>query len=199
MSKDSIKEISNMLLENDKRSSYKEEKFKANTFMEKMGFKDNELFEQKHDEMLYELMDEKVAKNILFQIIKINEIVKNGKNSKNLTTENESLIRSNISSKVKNIQFKPEFPIQSYNSYIIGFVDILIEFEMIDGRKIYFVLEIKTKIESIGALLRQLNTYRSNLDNFYQYIVIVPNSTEKQRNILKMSDVWLINIEDVIK
>ena len=171
-------ELKNMF---SNKGGNKEKDLKANTMLEKMGFKDNELFEQEHDNMLCSLMDESVIIKIFSLTSKIPE--------------------ENIKKTTLDIKIKPEFPIKTYNGYIIGYADLLAEFRLKDKEKIdvKFILciEIKTKIESIGALLRQINTYKEYLNCIF-YIVIAPNVNNNQRNVLKMSGIHLIDIKDII-
>jgi len=173
------------------RSGNKEKDLKANTMLEKMGFRDNELFEQEHDNMLYSLMNKDI-------VIKFLQMVG--------FSDKDGWTKEKIIEKV-DIYFKPEFPVTTYNNYIVGYIDLLCVCKRDSGGSnphyTIFAIEIKTKIESIGALLRQINTYRNYLkgDKYlrnYYYIVIMPDPTENQKNILNMSGIFLLDIKDVI-
>ena len=160
-------------------------KEKANTHLEKMGFKDNELFEQEHDNMLCDLMNDDIMLKILYM------------SQPQLPKLDYEYIKSLF--KVECI--KPEYPVKSHNEYIIGYIDILTEFSFdhkkFENRRIRLVIEIKTKIESIGALIRQINTYKEYL-KAVSYTVIAPNTTEKQKDILLKSGIVLLDIKNVV-
>ena len=62
---------------------------------------------------------------------------------------------------------------------------------------IELIIEVKTKIDSIGELIRQINTYRTII-NEGCFVVVSPNITDIQRKRLGESDIYLIDVKELI-
>lgn len=116
---------------------------RAKTNLEKMGFVDPDRKESKHDVLQLQILEnpEKLIKGIT------------KKELKDLKIESAIL----------------EVPVLSTNSYsnskfIVGYLDCLIVFSFDDGKEYRsettLAIEIKTKVESFGDTLRQINTYK---------------------------------------
>lgn len=104
---------------------------KQETFLEKLGFQDQELKTAKHDEMIISIFENPNM------IINSNSFV-----LKKITLE-EPIVKTNFSS-----------------TYIIGYLDVFMSFKTDKGNH-YLGIEIKPKIENIGELLRQMQTYKT--------------------------------------
>ena len=87
------------------------------------------------------------------------------------------------------IKISSEVPIFGYNSFIIGYWDVVIEFarsiELGDGVKVIFPahepyhIEVKPKISSFGQTLRQLKTYMSYQKGNASIILYTPDTRFK--------------------
>ncbi len=150
----------------DTKSGIKEKNLKANTMLEKMGFRDEELTSKTHDDIFIELMN----KELLFSMgLFINKYIDK-----------------------TDMTITPEYPIVTNNSFVIGYIDILLKTcnEIIP-------IEIKTKLENnIGATIRQINTYKLHIKSS-DFVIIAPEITNKQKDILKMSGIHSISMKDI--
>lgn len=111
---------------------------KAKTYLEKLGFFDEELRTPKHDDMF------------LWLIENYRTVIKHFDPNYNFEKYNEKIVG--------------EYPVK-VRDFIVGFLDA-----QING----YAFEIKTQINSIGELLRQINTYRIHL-SYYKFIIISPD------------------------
>lgn len=116
---------------------------RAKTNLEKMGFVDPDRKESKHDILQLQILEN--PEKLIMAITK--------KELKDL----------------KVLSVNLEVPVLSKNSYgsskfIVGYLDCLILFSFDDGKneriETTLGIEIKTKIESFGDTLRQINTYK---------------------------------------
>lgn len=68
-----------------------------------------------------------------------------------------------------------EYPLKSYNNFILGYIDLMIEFNIEKGyfqhfdngsnsplRKQFIAFEVKPEVKSIGEVLRQFQYYKSS-------------------------------------
>ena len=68
----------------------------------------------------------------------------------------------------KIIKFELERPVTKQGGYIVGYIDIMLIGDIFAENQKYgeyyekkvLAIEVKTKIQSIGEILRQINTYR---------------------------------------
>jgi hypothetical protein len=137
-------------------------KIKANTMLEKMGFKDTDLGSPKHDELIAWIFNN--ALGICKSVIKDAEVLG-----------------------IKKIYL--ETPVTKNNGYIIGYTDVEIRASVNVTRKafierersaetnwvwadveypeityrdtIHIIIEAKPSVPSIGEVLRQFNTYKT--------------------------------------
>lgn len=128
---------------------------RAKTNLEKMGFVDPDRKESKHDVLQLQILEnpEKVVRSI-----------------------------SNIELNNLEIEYvKLEHPVISKTNYssakfIVGYIDVLISFLYNNGENSYkkggvLAIEIKTKIESFGDTLRQINTYKQYCNDKFFFVV----------------------------
>lgn len=167
------------------------------TLLAKMGFQDDDLKTKRHDEMFCKLLDPIVMNRIL-----------------------ENLFGKEIVMKIE-WDINPEFPIITETGYLVGFIDIMSKFKTTSGQYISLMIEIKTSINNIGELLRQINLYklywydsvnpvigkryyngRLVLDREYNgkflLIVVSENINEEQKKILKINSTYLVDFKDVV-
>lgn len=113
---------------------------KANTIIEKFGFKDDDLKTPEHDKMLLWLNENWLKVVTEFELLPTNE------------------------EELKNAQPKItiEIPVMGgyRNNYNIGFIDLAVEYQLKTYTMLFF-FEIKPEIKSIGEIIRQINFYRS--------------------------------------
>ncbi len=150
------------------KSENKEKNLKANTMLEKMGFRDEELTSKTHDDIFVELMN----KELLFNIgLLINRYIKK-----------------------EDMVISPEHPVVTNNNFVIGYIDILLS---VHDDNVSIPIEIKTEVENnIGATIRQINTYKLHLKNS-DFVIIAPKITNKQKDIFTMSGMDLMSMTDV--
>lgn len=87
--------------------------------------------------------------------------------------------------KNKDIVYTLEKPV-ARNGFIIGYIDVFVERP---GK----AFEIKTKIDNVGDLLRQINTYRYHLHaNLYDYDWYVICPDDRFEDLLKSQDIGFI-------
>ena len=114
------------------------EKNKWTTLEKKYGFEDKELTTPKHDDLVIKLLD----KNYFIKYI--------------IREYSEGLFD------LETLDIKSEIPIHSYNSFIIGYWDIVASCISSNHKtKYYLMVEVKPSIRSFGETLRQINTYKS--------------------------------------
>ena len=149
---------------------------------------DKQLKTPKHDAMVLWLMD----KDNYSQYLSFDNVIKPG--------ETYSL---------KDISVLSEVPIMSSPTFIAGYVDLKITGKYVSeiGGYRYFinhVIEVKPKIESFGAVLRQVNSYKKfmkNQDNQY-YIFTLDSRFDSQfesQGIKVLHPPEEITIEDMVK
>ncbi len=139
---------------------------KAQTLLQKMGFRDGDLSTPLHDEIMLWL-----------------------------DANMEGIIRSfdwlkswmNPDLAQQNPEFHPggktwEVPITvGQNNYVVGFIDLRVEtkFVLPGQRETHYGpdlnFEVKTSIPSLGELLRQINTYRAHCTGRQTFIVVAPD------------------------
>lgn len=130
---------------------------KAKTNLEKMGFLDLDR-NKNHDELQLEIL-----------------------------SNPEKLVRSISKSELKNLKIKSvdlEVPVVSqsgYNSskFIVGYLDCVI-IAKFDGGYAHLAIEIKTKIDSFGDTLRQINTYKQYKKDFIYCIASQDDKYKEQ-------------------
>lgn len=141
---------------------------KAKTNLEKLGFLDPDRKNPTHDEIQIWVLSniEKIINH--YSKFEVSEII-------SVSLENPVFQNNN-----------------SYYStkYIVGYIDVcaVIKFKGID-REFVLYIEIKSKIDSFGDLVRQIQTYKTYLgQNSYQkYIVISPD--DKYKDALKTQNI----------
>ena len=149
---------------------------------------DKQLKTPKHDAMVLWLMD----KDNYSQYLSFDNVIKPGKTYS-----------------LKDISVLSEVPIMSSPTFIAGYADLKITGEYVSeiGGYRYFinhVIEVKPKIESFGAVLRQVNSYKKfmkNQDNQY-YIFTLDSRFDSQfesQGIKVLHPPEEITIEDMVK
>ena len=149
---------------------------KANTYIEKLGFKDKDIRSNIHDKLVLSLFD----MNKLYSLLNLNGIciVQDYYEVKEDNYEITSRKRVRIEEIKGCLKIISEHPIKSNYGQVLGFIDIKI---MINRAGCYFhkitnenplriesrnieelVIEIKSKITTFGEILREINFYRSN-------------------------------------
>ena len=141
----------------------------AKTYIEKLGFKDDDLYEKNHDELMQFLVNNKkfIAKYIGTQT--------------GLYPVNPSGIELELEYCLKN------------GIYVNGFVDAYLTYNR-NGRELKFLIEIKTKINSFGAVLRELNYYKSVLN--YNWIILFSND-DKYRKLFEEQGIIFVTEKDI--
>lgn len=145
------------------------------TFLTKMGFKDEDLMSQDHDNILMALMNDSIIDKIVYII-------------------NKAMGRT-IPKTESKWTLVPEYPVNPSGKFIIGFIDLLAYTERWTADKL--CIEIKTRIDSVGALMRQMNTYREYMPGSC-FVVVAPNTTEAQKKVLTLSGICLIDINELL-
>ena len=149
---------------------------------------DKQLKTPKHDAMVLWLMD----KDNYSQYLSFDNVIKPG--------ETYSL---------KDISVLSEVPIMSSPTFIAGYADLKITGKYVSeiGGHRYFinhVIEVKPKIESFGAVLRQVNSYKKfmkNANNHY-YIFTLDYRFDSQfesQGIKVLHPPEDITIEDIVR
>ena len=149
---------------------------------------DKQLKTPKHDAMVLWLMD----KDNYSQYLSFDNVIKPG--------ETYSL---------KDISVLSEVPIMSSPTFIAGYADLKITGKYVSeiGGYRYFinhVIEVKPKIESFGAVLRQVNSYKKfmkNANNHY-YIFTLDSRFDSQfesQGIKVLHPPEDITIEDIVR
>ena len=148
---------------------------------------DKQLKTPKHDAMVLWLMD----KDNYSQYLSFDNVIKRG--------ETYSL---------KDISVLSEVPIMSSPTFIAGYADLKITGKYVSemGYRYFInhVIEVKPKIESFGAVLRQVNSYKkfmNNVDNQY-YIFTLDSRFDSQfdsQGIKVLHPPEDVTIEDMIK
>lgn len=151
---------------------------KAKTLQEKLGFKDEDLISDKHDEIILWLFDNSL------------EVVRKLFKDKGEVDENTI--------KISKVSF--EYPvINSFrtNKNIIGFIDAVIYFSyQKNNETIHYsiAVEVKSYIKSIGELLRQINLYKEFTKNYF--VVISPD--DRFIKILESEDIRFYKYKPVL-
>ena len=151
---------------------------------------DKQLKTTKHDAMVLWLMD----KDNYSQYLSFNNVIKLG-------NQEYSLAETRVLSEV---------PIMSSPTFIAGYADLQITgryvCEDLAWRDIYrnYVIEVKPKIESFGAVLRQVNSYKRfiNSSNNHYYIFTLDSRFDSQfesQGIKVLHPPEDVTIEDMIK
>lgn len=119
---------------------------RAKTNLEKMGFVDPDRKESQHDVLQLKILEnpEKLINSI----------------SKSVLTD----------LKIESIKLEKPVLSKGYNSkFIVGYLDCFIEATFDSGKEhrqlINLAVEIKSKVESFGDTLRQINTYKEYFDH----------------------------------
>ena len=150
---------------------------------------DKQLKTPKHDAMVLWLMD----KDNYSQYLSFDDVVKS----------------CGIKYSLKDISVLSEVPIMSSPTFIAGYADLKITGKYVSeiGGYRYFinhVIEVKPKIESFGAVLRQVNSYKKfmkNQDNQY-YIFTLDSRFDSQfesQGIKVLHPPEDITIEDIVR
>ena len=149
---------------------------------------DKQLKTPKHDAMVLWLMD----KDNYYQCLNFNNALKVGE-------KEYSLVKTIVSSEV---------PIMSSSTFIAGYADLKITgiytFGKYDSIPINHVIEVKPKIESFGAVLRQVNSYKKfiNNSNNHYYIFTLDSRFDSQfesQGIKVLHPPEDVTIEDMVK
>lgn len=214
--------------------------YKDKSLMSKMGFHDDDLKTSTHDDMFVKIIDplviNKISKLINLEI-EFSFIDDKNKPIYMRKSKKEKRMWSDIKpDKLECMKWyiKPEFPVVTDTGFLIGFVDVLsihsyyyfydIKDSIWEGiRRIALVIEIKSKIDSIGELLRQINTYKQYMYNTLHpvlsrcyrdgyliidrkfeneyfdiyYVVISNNTTETQKRALSVNGTYLLDMKEL--
>jgi hypothetical protein len=163
---------------------------KSKTIIERHGFKDPELKTAKHDDLV--LWARKNVSGIAKQILppfgtNDSYLEKVWNKTKLQLDEDYTDNLSDLKNNIKIVEVLLEQPINS-GKWIIGFVDLVIKLKIPrykrhvgtgrDSANIY--IEVKTKIESFGELLRQVNMYRMYTQEELDFwVIICPDDSHK--------------------
>jgi len=171
---------------------------KAKTIQQRFGFADTDLRTPKHDEIMLWLDQNivSVIKELGFTKIKKSTVEWARKEGCP-----ESLIREALDSTAKSINDMTwEFPIKSRKSdFIIGFIDLRILFGRpslhlwekrgwaLGSERECLYFEVKSKIESLGEVIRQIRMYQEYTNGRHihydmwpgYYVIVCPDDTFK--------------------
>lgn len=150
---------------------------KAKTNLEKMGFVDPDRKESRHDVLQLQILE----------------------NPKEVVRSLSSIELNNL-----EIEFvKLEHPVISQTNYssakfIVGYIDVLISFLYNNGDAEYkkggvFAIEIKTKIESFGDTLRQINTYKQYSN--HKTVFVVASEDDRYKSQFESQDIRFYNFK----
>jgi hypothetical protein len=175
---------------------------KAGTLQQKLGFRDADLTTPKHDEMmlwLHENMVTFLVDHGLWTPQRATQKSFERQKRRGMENWREEPAWDSVSfldmppapSPKEQIKILWEYPITSgRNKYMIGFIDMLVsawgdysylynEYEKtwsIHGKSTkHFFIEIKTKIPSLGELVRQIRTYQTHVNGSHNWIVVCPD------------------------
>ena len=148
---------------------------------------DKQLKTPKHDAMVLWLMD----KDNYSQCLNFDNVIKVGEKKYSLT---ETIVSS-------------EVPIMSSPTFIAGYADLKITGRYdycYDNIRKYHIIEVKPKIESFGAVLRQINSYKKFINNMHTqyYIFTLDSRFDSQfesQGIKVLHPPEDVTIEDMIK
>jgi len=134
------------------------EEIKAKTNLEKLGFLDSDRKSPTHDEIQLWLLN-------------------------NATEIVSKIFKEGTQFEVTDIFLEqPIIQVNNHSGYksIIGYADAFIETKIITDTQLgkkgyYFCIEIKSKIDSFGDLVRQIHTYKRFLDGQTIFVVISPD------------------------
>ncbi len=144
----------------------------AKTYIEKLGFKDDDLYEKNHDELMEFLVNNKSQ---LLKCIRLRTGLRHIPGTEKLTLEYC----------IKN------------RDYVNGFIDVLLKYKRFGSdENIVFLIEIKTKINSFGAVLRELNYYKSAYLGNYNWIILFSND-DRYRKLFEEQGIMFITEEDI--
>lgn len=160
---------------------------------------DEELTTPKHDKLCILLLNKNVVKEYILNDNKIQLIIKNMLNNINYKGQlYDGWTKKDYETKYISHDIELETPIlekvvKSNSGFIIGYIDVLVQinikikYEWITNDKkeikettktFPLAIEVKTKIRSIGEVLRQLQTYKSTLG--YHLVLVSNDSTNKE-------------------
>lgn len=144
---------------------------KGQTLQQRFGFNNSDLTTPKHDEIMLWL-DENIEAIIAYLFVDA---------------------KSKKPSKVIEVIW--EKPIQARSGFIIGFVDMLVRVQT--TRRDYNVnhdvcFEVKTKIPSLGEMIRQINMYRTVTKEAI-FVIVAPDDRFKIQ--LERQDIKFIKYE----
>lgn len=149
---------------------------------------DKQLKTPKHDAMVLWLMD----KDNYSQYLSFDNVITQGRETYSLA----------------EVRVLSEVPIMSSPTFIAGYADLKITGEYVGVRgHTYFrdhVIEVKPKIESFGAVLRQINSYKKFTNNMHTqyYIFTLDSRFDSQfesQGIKVLHPPEDVTIEDMIK
>lgn len=181
---------------------------KASTLQQKLGFRDGDLKTPKHDEMMLWL-DANMARFLLDndlwtpQKASLAEFERQQWQAqrdwrlKNFWIDAQLSDMADIPEAREQIKITWEYPITSGKSkYMIGFIDMLVqawgnyeyhyserdeEWSVFSNWQLTFCIEIKTKIPSMGELVRQIRTYQTHIPYCEcRWIVVCPDDCFKE-------------------
>lgn len=168
---------------------------KAQTLIQKMGFADDDLKNSRHDEIMIWTVEnlETIVKPILI-----------GRKYEWWNTDSHQQV-DQVATAVNSISKTIwEKPIEKGDrGFIVGFVDLYVEVEVIlcnekteEKTKTteYFIFEIKTKIDSVGEVIRQINTYRGERGAVYgsQVFWFIVSPDDRYISILKSQGIGFV-------
>jgi len=168
---------------------------KAKTQIERMGFKDNDLKTSKHDKIMFWL--DNYIRTDFIKVLK--------------ETRYPKFMKYYHKPEINIGHIKWEKPIKTESGYNIGFIDLYLGINLTyyklkvnkyTRKKTYendsdyhdYYFEVKSKLPSIGELIRQVNFYKSNLGykDRGEFYVVAPKTTNKIINLLKQQGINFI-------
>lgn len=110
----------------------------------------------------------------------------------------EAVIRDfKPAARVEKIECTWELPITKSNGWIVGYFDLYVKFNLLvssydhergyvdDKDSVSFGIEAKSKIESLGELFRQLNTYRTVFEQSDRQLIAVASPDDRFKQVIE--------------
>ena len=185
------------------------------TLMGRMGFKDPDLKQKTHDNIIAWLYNDNTIQKICQKYV-LPYLIKREFQNENLETRIQSITK-NYETKLVIHKKKVELPIENEQEFDIGFVDLYVnttithphlkiknsgfssdnKFEIHEGSTpIHLVFEAKSKDITLGELMRQINLYKkyitnsttSGFNSLYFFFVVAPKNSEIKKYVEIIQD-----------
>jgi hypothetical protein len=163
----------------------KEEINKADNFYNFKGFIES-LYSKEGRDFRYDYCQFKERREEEKELIEINRFSSNDDEillAKECLNKYKEKILFNYKNVLEEYTYKNSFhkvvkleePIKGYNSYIIGFADIILEISPAEKSQFLILIEVKINNIGIGEILRQLKFYKETLENnrYFNHLKII--------------------------